>query len=304
MGSGHSHGTATGQHRNRLVAVLAITLTVMAVEIIGGLVAGSLALLADAGHMFTDAVGVGLALLAAAFAAKSATPERTFGYQRSEILAAVANALLLFGVAAYVLVEAARRLSNPPDVSSGLMLVVAVVGLVANSGSLLLLRGGQAESLNVRGAYLEVLGDLLGSAAVIVAAVIIWVTGFTRADAIASAAIGLLILPRTWVLLREAIDVLLESTPKGVDLVEVRGHILEVPGIVDVHDLHAWTITSGVPVLSAHIVVDDHTLADGGAGRVLDQLCDCLKGHFDLDHCTFQLEPKGHREHEAAVHHP
>lgn len=303
MGSGHSHGTATGQHRSRLVAVLAITLAIMVAEIVGGLVAGSLALLADAGHMLTDAVGVGLALLAAAFAARPATLARTFGYQRSEILAAVVNAILLFGVAAFVLVEAARRLSDPPDVSSGLMLVVAVVGLVANTGSLFLLRGGQAESLNVRGAYLEVLGDLLGSAAVIVAAVVIWATGFTRADAIASAVIGLLILPRTWGLLREAIDVLLESTPKNVDLAGVRDHLLEVDGIVDVHDLHAWTITSGVPVLSAHIVVNDLTLADGGGGRVLDRLCECLKGHFDVDHCTFQLEPEGHRDHESAVHH-
>lgn len=304
MGSGHSHGTATGQHRGRLVAVLAITLMIMVAEIVGGLVAGSLALLADAGHMLTDAVGVGLALLAAGFAARPATPKRTFGYQRSEILAAVANAILLFGVAASVLVEAARRLSDPPEVSSGVMLVVAVVGLVANAGSLSLLRAGQTESLNVRGAYLEVLGDLLGSAAVIGAAVVIWATGFTRADAIASAVIGLLILPRTWGLLREAIDVLLEFTPKNVDLAEVRDHLLEVDGIIAVHDLHAWTITSGVPVLSAHIVVNDLTLADGGGGRVLDRLCDCLKGHFDVDHCTFQLEPEGHRDHESAAHHP
>lgn len=303
MGSGHSHGTATGRHRSRLLVVLAITLTIMVVEIVGGLVAGSLALLADAGHMLTDAVGVGLALLAASFAAKPATPERTFGYQRSEILAAVVNAVLLFGVAAYVLVEAARRLSDPPEVSSGLMLAVAAVGLVANTGSLLLLRGGASESLNVRGAYLEVLGDLLGSAAVVVAAVVIWATGFTAADAIASSLIGLMILPRTWGLLREAIDVLLESTPKNVDLAEVRGHILEIPGVTDVHDLHAWTITSGVPVLSAHIVVSDPSLILGGGGQVLDRLCECLKGHFDVEHCTFQLEPAGHRDHEFA-HHP
>lgn len=303
MGSGHSHGTATGHHRNRLLAVLAITVTILVAEVVGGLVAGSLALLADAGHMLTDAVGVGLALLAASFAAKPATPERTFGFQRSEILAAVVNAVLLFGVAAFVLIEAARRFADPPDVSSGIMLAVAVVGLLANTGALLLLRGGQSESLNVRGAYLEVLGDLLGSAAVIVAAVIIWSTGFTQADAIASAVIGLMILPRTWGLLREAVDVLLESTPKHVDLAEVRGHILEIPGVTDVHDLHAWTITSGVPVLSAHIVVDETSLNVGGGGHVLDRLCECLKGHFAVEHCTFQLESDGHRDHEFA-HHP
>ena len=303
MGAGHSHGTATGTHRNRLLGVLAITVTVMVAEIIGGLVSGSLALLADAGHMLTDAAGVGLALLAATFAARPATAKRTFGYQRFEILAAVINAILLFGVAGYVLVEAVRRFNAPPEVSTGVMLAVAVVGLVANAGSLLVLRGGQRESLNVRGAYLEVLGDLLGSAAVIVAAVVIQVTGFTRADAIASAAIGLMILPRTWALLREALDVLLEATPKGVDLTEVRQHLLDTFGVIGVHDLHAWTITSGLPVLSAHVVVTEEALADGGGGRVLDQLGHCLAGHFDVEHCTFQLEAPGHLNHELA-HHP
>ena len=302
MGVGHSHGTATGTHRNRLLGVLAIAVTVMIAEVIGGLVSGSLALLADAGHMLTDAAGVGLALLAAAFAARPATAKRTFGYQRFEILAAVINAILLFGVAGYVLVEAVRRFNAPPEVSTGVMLAVAVVGLVANAGSLLVLRGGQRESLNVRGAYLEVLGDLLVSAAVIVAAVVIQLTGFIRADAIASAAIGLMILPRTWALLREALDVLLEATPKGVDLDEVRQHLLDTLGVIGVHDLHAWTITSGLPVLSAHVVVAEEALADGGGGRVLDQLGHCLAGHFDVERCTFQLEAPGHREHEMAHH--
>lgn len=214
MGAGHSHGTATGAHRSRLLTALLITLTVMGAEVIGGLISGSLALLADAAHMLTDAAGVGLALLAAWFASRPATPERTFGYQRSEVLAAVVNALLLFGVAGFVLVEAVRRFTSPPpEVATGLMLGVAVVGLVANTISLLVLRGGQQESLNVRGAYLEVLGDLLGSAAVIVAAIVIALTGYTQADPIASALIGLMILPRTWGLLREAVDVLLEATP-------------------------------------------------------------------------------------------
>jgi cobalt-zinc-cadmium efflux system protein len=310
MGAGHAHGhshghhTATGRYRRRLFAVLAITLTVMVVQVAGGLASGSLALLADAGHMLTDAAGVGLALLAASFAARPATLERTFGYQRAEILAAVANALLLFAVAAYVLVEAVRRLTAPPEVDSGLMLAVALVGLAANAVSLLLLHRGQSESLNVRGAYLEVLGDLLGSVAVIVAALVIQFTGFTRADAIASALIGLMILPRTWALLRDAVDVLLEATPKGVDLAHVRDHINGIPGVVDVHDLHAWTITSGVPVLSAHVVVDDAVLAEGCDGRaVLDRLGECLGAHFDVEHCTFQLETVAHRDHEAA-HHP
>ncbi|HEX7535851.1 MAG TPA: cation diffusion facilitator family transporter [Dermatophilaceae bacterium] len=301
-GHGHSHGTATGTHRNRLIGVLAITLSVMVAEVLGGLLSGSLALIADAGHMLTDAAGIGLALLAAAFSARPATPERTFGYQRSEILAAVTNALLLFGVAGYVLIEAVRRFRDPPELSTGVMLAVATVGLVANLGSLLILRGGQQASLNVRGAYLEVLGDLLGSVAVIVAAVVIRLTGFTRADAIASVAIGLMILPRTWALLREAVDVLLEATPKGVDLAEVRRHINETPGVLDVHDLHVWTITSGLPVLSAHIVVTEDALADGGGGQVLDELGQCLSGHFDVEHCTFQLEAPGHQEHELPQH--
>jgi cobalt-zinc-cadmium efflux system protein len=299
---GHSYGTATGTHRNRLFGVLAITLSVMVAEVLGGLISGSLALIADAGHMLTDAAGIGLALLAAAFAARPATPERTFGYQRSEILAAVTNSLLLFGVAGYVLIEAVRRFRDPPELSTGVMLAVATVGLVANLGSLLILRGGQQASLNVRGAYLEVLGDLLGSVAVIVAAVVIRLTGFTRADAIASVAIGLMILPRTWALLREAVDVLLEATPKGVDLAEVRRHINETSGVLDVHDLHVWTITSGLPVLSAHIVVTEAALADGGGGQVLDELGQCLSGHFDVEHCTFQLEAPGHQEHELPQH--
>ena len=303
MGAGHSHGTATGAHRSRLLTALLITLTVMVAEVIGGLISGSLALLADAAHMLTDAAGVGLALLAAWFASRPATPERTFGYQRSEVLAAVVNALLLFGVAGFVLVEAVRRFTSPPpEVATGLMLGVAVVGLVANTISLLVLRGGQQESLNVRGAYLEVLGDLLGSAAVIVAAIVIALTGYTQADPIASALIGLMILPRTWGLLREAVDVLLEATPRGVDLTQVRQHLLDTPGVIDAHDLHAWTITSGLPVLSVHVVVAQDVLADGGGGRVLDSLGACLAGHFDVEHCTFQLEEPTHQGHEHAHH--
>ncbi len=302
MGTGHSHGTATGQHRNRLVVVLGMTLTVMVAEVIGGLLSGSLALLADAGHMLTDAAGITMALLASVLAGRPATLERTFGYQRAEILAAVINALLLFAVAAFVLVEAVRRLSSPPDVSSTLMLTVAAVGLVANAGSWWLLRGAQADSLNIRGAYLEVLGDLLGSAAVVIAALVIAMTGFLQADAIASALIGLMIVPRTWRLLREAVNVLLEATPKAVDLVEVRDHMTAVPGIVDVHDLHAWTITSGVPVLSAHVVVADEDFTHDARCLILDRLTECLSGHFDVSHCTFQLETIDHRGHEASYH--
>jgi cobalt-zinc-cadmium efflux system protein len=278
--------------------VLALTVVILVVEVAGAVLSGSLALLADAGHVLTDGAGIGLALLAVRFAARPATPRRTFGYYRLEILAAVVNAVLLFGVAGFVLVEAWRRLAEPPEVASGLMLAVAVAGLVANAVSLWLLRRGQAESLNLRGAYLEVLGDLLGSAAVLAAAAVIAVTGFQAADPIASILIGVLILPRTWRLLREAVDVLLEAAPRGVDLAEVRRHLIETPGVTDVHDLHAWTITSGLPVLSAHVVLE----RGADAGRVLDGLGDCLAGHFDIEHSTFQLEQPEHRGHEGATH--
>lgn len=294
----HAHGSKAAQHRGRLSIVFAITLTVFLVEAIGGIVTNSLALLADAGHMFTDVTGIGLALAAIYFAGRPASDSRTFGFLRLEILAAVVNAVLLFGVAAYVLFEAWQRLSEPPEIQSGLMLAVALVGLGANLISLFLLRGAQEESLNMRGAYLEVLGDLLGSIAVIVAAVIIATTGWALADPVASVVIGILIIPRTWQLFREAIHILLEGTPRGVDMAEVRRHILDAPGVADVHDLHAWTITSGVNVVAAHVVLEP--AADPAA--VLDELCRCLSGDFDIEHSTFQLETSDRRRLEEAPH--
>ena len=301
---GHDHGASTAAvaQRGRLTLVLGITVTVLAAEIIGGVLAHSLVLIADAGHMAADAAGMGLSLLAVWFAGRPTSETRTFGYQRGEILAAVVNAALLFGVGAFILIEAARRLAHPETSTPSLMLVFGIIALAGNAASLALLRRGQAESLNVRGAFLEVLSDLLGAAAVLVAAAVIAGTGFERADAVASILIGALILPRTVKLLRDAVDVLLEATPKHVDLNEVRDHIRETPGVLDVHDLHAWTITSGVPVLSAHVVAIDEVLADGGGARVLDRLAECLAGHFDVEHCTFQLEPPSHRDHEHAAH--
>lgn len=277
---------------------LAVSLAFLAVEVAGGLLSGSLALLADAGHMLADASGIGLALFAAWLAERPAPPERSFGWYRVEILAAVVNGVLLLGVAALVLFEAWRRWAEPRPIAGGLMLGVAIAGLAANAISARLLHEGQRESLNVRGAYLEVLGDLLGSAAVVVAAAAIALTGFVRADALASAAVGLLILPRTWGLLREAVDVLLQAAPRDVDLAEVRRHILETPGVADAHDLHVWTLTSGVHVVSAHVV-----LAEGAdPARVLDELCACLSGDFDIEHSTFQLETQDRRRLEQVVH--
>ena len=306
MGAGHSHGpsvSAGGRHRRRMLVVLALTTTVLVAEVIGGWITGSLALLADAGHMFTDVAGITLAILAVTFASRPATDTRTYGYYRLEILAAVINAVLLFGVAAFILVEAWRRWSEPPEVEGGLMLAFATVGLVANLIGLAVLRSGSKESLNVKGAYLEVLGDTLGSAAVIVAALVIALTGWQRADIVASVLVAAMILPRTWTLLREATDVLLEAVPKGTDLAAIRQHILETPGVLDAHDLHVWTLTSGMPVLSVHVVVDEAVLADNSGGQVLDALGDCLAHHFDVEHCTFQLEPAGHADHEHAQHH-
>jgi cobalt-zinc-cadmium efflux system protein len=302
MGHDHAHATAGGGQRGRLGVVLALTVLVLAAEVVGAVLSGSLALLADAGHMATDAAGIALALGAVTLAQRPARGRRTFGWQRIEILAAVVNGLLLVAVAAYVLVEAIRRIGHPPDIGAGLMLAVAAGGLVVNLGSLALLHRGRDESLNVRGAYLEVLGDALGSVAVIVAAVLIATTGWTGADVVASVAIGFLVLPRAWHLLREALDVLLEAAPKGVDLDDVRAHIAGVDGVLGVHDLHAWTITSGLPVLSAHVVVTDEALAAGHGGRVLDALCACLGEHFDVGHCTFQLEGEAHAGHESPVH--
>ena len=294
----HAHASAAAANRGRLVAVLLLSCGVLGVEVVGGVLANSLALIADAGHMLTDVVGVGLALIAIWFAGRSPTSERTFGYLRLEILVAVVNAVLLLAVAAFVLIEAWRRLAAPPEVASGLMLAVALVGLAANAVSLALLRRSQRDSLNMRGAYLEVMGDFIGSGAVIAAAVVIALTGWTQADALASAAIGLLILPRTFGLLREATDVLLEATPKGVDLDHVRQHILDAPGVIDCHDLHAWTITSGTNVVSAHVV-----LVEGAdPARALDELASCLADDFDIEHSTFQLETVDRRRIEERGH--
>lgn len=305
MGSGHSHGPSVssgGAHRKNLLIVLALSSTVLVAEVVGSVLTGSLALLADAGHMFTDVAGITLAVLAVTFAAKPATLARTYGYYRLEILAAVINALLLFGVAAFILYEAWRRWTNPPEVEGGLMLAFASVGLVANIIGLIILRSGSKTSLNVRGAYLEVLGDTLGSIAVIAAAIAIALTGWLRADVVASVLVALMILPRTVSLLREAIDVLLEATPKGMDITKIREHILATPGVIDAHDLHVWTLTSGIPVLSVHIVVADGVFESGDGGKVLDSLGECLDDHFEVEHCTFQLEPAGHSQHEHSTH--
>jgi cobalt-zinc-cadmium efflux system protein len=302
-GRGHSHDLPAAGHRRPLAIVLGISGTILIVEVVGAFVSGSLALLADAGHMLTDVAGLTLALIAAVLAGRPATDARTWGYRRAEVLAAAAQAAVLLAVGGFVLVEAVRRLLEPPAVASGAMVVFGLVGLLGNVMSIMLLSRITAGNLNTRAALLEVVNDALGSIAVLVAAGIIALTGWHRADALASLVIGALIMPRTWKLLRETADVLLEATPKNVDLADVRAHILGVPHVQAVHDLHASTVAADLPVLTAHVVADDECFYDGHLPRLLDQLQQCLAGHFDVEHSTFQFEPASHAAHEHHASH-
>ena len=301
-GHGHDHGAALADHRGRLAAVLAVTVAVLAVEVVGAVVSGSLALLADAAHMLTDVAGLTLALIAAALSRRPASEQRTWGYGRAEVLGAAAQAAVLLAVGGFVLVEGVRRLFSPPEVGSSAMLVFGIVGLLGNSIGLLILASGRDANMNMRAAFLEVLNDALGSVAVIVAAVVVATTGFLRADALASLLIGVLIVPRTIRLLRESIDVLLESVPKGLDLGNVRERILRLPHVSGVHDLHATQVATGLPVLTAHVVVEDSCFHDGHLGAMLDELQQCIRDDFDIDHSTIQFESVQHGEHEHATH--
>ena len=302
MGHGHGHGlTHAGgraEDRRRLRLVLAVTAAILLVELVGAVLTGSLALLADAGHMATDAAAIVLALGASYVASLPAGPRSTFGYHRAEILAALVNALVLLGVCGYLAYAGIARILDPTPVAAGPMVAFAAVGLLANAASLGVLRRSATGSLNLEGAAAEVFADLVGSLVAVVAGVVIWTTGFTRADPIASLVIAAMILPRSFRLLRESVAVLLEVAPRGLDLDDVRRHLVGVPGVLDVHDLHAWTITSGIPSLSAHVTVSDSALAERGLGAILGELGGCLTGHFGIRHTTFQVEPVSHREHE------
>lgn len=294
----HDHAPAAGGIRSaghkRLLAIsLCLTATIMIVQVVGAVLTGSLALLADAAHMFTDASALVIALIAAAVSARPADDRRTFGYQRAEVFGALINAVILIVLAGWVGFEAVGRLVKPSDVevAGPLMLVVAVVGLLANAVSMWLLSRAQRTSINVRGAYLEVMGDLIGSAAVIVAAIVIVSTGWMPADAIASLFIAVMIIPRAISLLREVFSVLAESAPKGTAVSEIRTHLLAYDGVVGVHDVHVWQLTRGAPVFSAHVTVDPVLLADGRSTHLLSELQGCLAAHFDVEHSTFQIEP-------------
>ena len=300
MGHGHDHGHAAGraEDRVRLRWVLGVTVVVLVVEVVGAFVTGSLALLADAGHMATDAAAVVLALGASYVASLRGGPRSTFGLHRAEILAAMVNALVLLVVCGYLAYAGISRLADPTSVDAGPMIAFAAVGLVANAVSLVILKRSDTGSLNLRGAANEVLADLVGSILAVLAGVVILLWGWDRADSIASLVIAVLILPRSLVLLKESASVLLEIAPAGMDLGDVRRHLLEMPGVVDVHDLHAWTITSGMPSLSAHVTVTQQAIDDHGVGGILDRLADCTAEHFDVRHSTFQVEPESHRDHE------
>ncbi|MGC4939905.1 cation diffusion facilitator family transporter [Kribbella sp. DT2] len=303
-GHGHDHAsvTATGQHRGILAWTLVISLVIAAVQITGAVITGSLALLADAGHVLADSGGVAMALGATLLAARPAVGQRTFGWARAEILAAAVNGLILTGMGVYILIQGVRRLIDAPDLEPGGMAVFGAIGLVGNLIGVALLYRARTASLNMRGAFLEVATDSATSVGVLVAALVIATTGFTRADAIVSLLIGLVILPRALKLLREAVNVLLEAAPTDIDLDDVRAHIVELDHVHDVHDLHVYTVTSGLPVLTAHVVVDPDCFEDGHAPQLLDKLQTCLAGHFDVEHSTFQLEPVGHTDHEHPTH--
>ena len=284
---GHGvHTTAAARSRGALAATLALTAGFLVVEAVAAWLTGSLALLADAGHMLADAGSLALALFAVWIAHRPATAEKTYGYYRVEILAALVNAVALLGVAGWILFEAWERVFRPERIAAGPMLVVAVLGLGVNLACAWMLHAGAGESLNVRAAYLEVLSDALTSAGVIVAATIVLLTGWTLADPITSGVIAVMIVVRTWSLLKQAVNVLLEGTPAHLELSEIEQAMLKVPGVQRVHDLHVWTLTSGREAMSAHVVVDDVRESD----RLLDALHTVLHAHFGIDHTTIQLE--------------
>ena len=292
---GHAHGVgarAGARHKGRLLAALLVLATVMVAEVVAAFVANSLALLSDAGHMLTDVAGLGMALAAIHVADRAQTDGgRTFGLYRLEILAALANAVLLFAVAVYVLVEAVRRWGDPPDVLVGPMLAVAVLGLVANVVAFALLRGGSKESLNVEGAYLEVVSDLVGSLGVIAAAVVIGITDWAWVDPTVGVAIGLFILPRAWRLGAQALRVLVQAAPPGFDMAGLEADLRGVAGVVDVHDLHVWTLTSEMEVASVHLMVCDGT----DSHAVLDRAREIMREGHGISHATLQVEPDTHQ---------
>jgi len=301
-GVGHEHGARLDDDRRYLSVALALIVGFLVFEVAAALVGDSLALLADAGHMLTDVGAIGASLVAAGLAARPPTETHTFGLKRAEILAAALNGITLLVVSALIAFEAVGRLLRPPTVRGGLLIVVAVVGVAVNLVATMILSRANRRSLNVEGAFQHIVTDLYAFIGTVAAGIIIVVTGFQRADPIASLVVVALMVRAAVTLLGPALRILVEGTPEDVEIAEVRRHILELAEVVSVHDLHAWTLTSGQPVLSAHVVLSEGCASMGGAARVLDRLQACLAGHFDVEHSTFQLEPIGHQDHESGLH--
>jgi cobalt-zinc-cadmium efflux system protein len=300
----HDHHHPPDGARGRLAAAFGSTAAVLVAQVVGALLTGSLALLVDTVHLLTDAAGLAMALFAAHLARRPPSARRTWGYRRAEVIAALAQAGVLLAVGVYVLVEGLLRLVAPPEVPGPELVVFGVVGLLGNVAALAVLAGRRTANLNLRAAFLEVVNDALGSLAVVIAALVITFTGWQRADVVAGLVIGALILPRALRLLRETVSVLLESSPPGLDLDEVRAHLMDLDHVEDVHDMHASLISTGLPVLSAHVVVRTDCFTDGHAARILDQLQECVAEHFDIavEHSTFQVEPSTHVAHEHPQH--
>ena len=301
-GHSHAHGPGPGAGRRPLLTALALLAAFMIAEVITAVISGSLALLSDAGHMLSDVGAIGGALWAISLAARPPSGKWTYGLKRAEILSAAANGITLLVVAGIVTAEAISRLIHPPAVDGGPVIAVAAAGIAVNVAATWVLARADRSSLNVQGAFRHVLTDLYGFIGTVIAGIIIVTTGFTRADAIASLIVVALMLKAAWELLRDSGRVLLEAAPEGMDLEQVRAHLAGVPHVLGVHDLHAWTVTSGLPALSAHVVIEDSCFNDGHAPRLLDQLQSCLVGHFDVEHSTFQLEAAAHAGHEAGTH--
>ena len=286
MSHSHAHDAGSTDARRRLALVLGLTAAFTVAEVVGGLMAGSLALLADAGHMLSDSLSLGLALLAAWAAQRPATSQRTFGFKRAEILAALFNGVALVAISIWIFVEAGRRFGDPPDVDGGLMLGVAAAGLLVNAVSAVILARSSHDNLNVSAALRHVIADLLGSVGVIVAAVLVLTTGWKHADPLVGVVIGVLVLGSSWTILRDSVRILLEATPKGLDAGDLGRRMRAQPGIVEVHDLHVWTITSGFPALAAHVLVatDDDCHA---RRRELERM---LETDFGISHTTLQVD--------------
>jgi len=298
----HAHGHAAGADVPRLGVALGLILMSMIVETVAGVASGSLALLADAGHLLIDAAALAVSIAAVRLASRPAHGAWTFGWKRAEILSAAANGITLLVIGALVLLEALRRLLHPAPVAGLPVLLVALFGVGVTIAATMVLRGADRSSLNIEGSFQHLLTDVYGFLATLIAGVVILLTGFRRADSMASLVVVALMLRAAWGLLRDSGRVLLEAAPEGVDLADLRAHLMETPHVTDVHDLHAWTVTSDLPALSAHVVVTDACFSSGHCPQILDQLQDCLTGHFDVEHSTFQLEPAGHSAHELGAH--